>query len=54
MVNNLKLQFAFFWVGQDILIPQALVDSIRYVYGNEAYIYHFLALTMTHTSYRTH
>lgn len=39
MVNNLKLQFAFFWVGQDILIPQALVDSIRYVYGNEAYIY---------------
>ena len=39
MINNLKLQFAFFWVGQDILIPQALVDSIRYVYGNEAYIY---------------
>ena len=39
MVNNLRLQFAFFWVGQDILIPQALVDSIRYVYGNEAYIY---------------
>lgn len=39
MIKNFKLQFAFFWVGQDILIPQSLVDSIRYVYGDEAYIY---------------
>ena len=39
MINNLKLQFAFFWVGQDITIPLALVDSIRFTYGEEAYIY---------------
>jgi hypothetical protein len=39
MVNNLKLQFAFFWVGQNISIPSALVDSIRFIYGEEAYIY---------------
>jgi len=39
MADNLKLQFAFFWIGQDILIPQSLVDSIRYVYGDDAYIY---------------
>jgi hypothetical protein len=39
MINNLKLQFAFFWVGQDISIPSALVDSIRFIYGEEAYIY---------------
>jgi hypothetical protein len=39
MINNLKLQFAFFWVGNDISIPLALVDSIRFTYGDEAYIY---------------
>lgn len=39
MINTLKLQFAFFWVGQDITIPLALVDSIRFTYGEEAYIY---------------
>ncbi len=39
MINNLKLQFAFFWVGQDISIPLALVDSIRLTYGEQAYIY---------------
>jgi len=39
MVNNLKLQFAFFWVGQNISVPSALVDSIRFIYGEEAYIY---------------
>lgn len=39
MIDNLKLQFAFFWVGNDISIPSALVDSIRFTYGDEAYIY---------------
>ncbi len=39
MIDNLKLQFAFFWVGNDISIPLALVDSIRFTYGDEAYIY---------------
>ena len=39
MADNLKLQFAFFWVGNDISIPLALVDSIRFTYGDEAYIY---------------
>ena len=39
MINNLKLQFAFFWVGNDISIPLALVDLIRFTYGDEAYIY---------------
>lgn len=39
MINNLKLQFAFFWVGQNVSIPSALVDSIRFIYGEEAYIY---------------
>lgn len=39
MIKNIKLQFAFFWVGQDILIPKALVDSIRFIYGKDAYIY---------------
>jgi len=39
MIKNTKLQFAFFWVGQNISIPLALVDSIRFIYGEEAYIY---------------
>ena len=39
MIDNLKLQFAFFWVGNDVSIPSALVDSIRFTYGDEAYIY---------------
>lgn len=39
MADNLKLQFAFFWVGNDISIPLALVNSIRFTYGDEAYIY---------------
>jgi hypothetical protein len=39
MIDNSKLQFAFFWVGNDISIPLALVDSIRFTYGDEAYIY---------------
>jgi hypothetical protein len=39
MINNLKLQFAFFWVGENISIPSALVDSIRFIYGEEAYVY---------------
>ena len=39
MIDNLKLQFAFFWVGNDISIPLALVDSIRFTYGDEANIY---------------
>lgn len=39
MIDNLKLQFAFFWVGNDISIPLALVNSIRFTYGDEAYIY---------------
>lgn len=39
MIDNLKLQFAFFWVGNDISIPSVLVDSIRFTYGDEAYIY---------------
>jgi hypothetical protein len=39
MINNPKLQFAFFWVGPNISIPSALVESIRFIYGDEAYIY---------------
>ncbi len=39
MNNNSKLQFAFFWVGEDISIPSALVASIRYIYDKEAHIY---------------
>lgn len=39
MINNLKLQFAFFWVGHNISIPSALVDSIRFIYGEQAYVY---------------
>jgi hypothetical protein len=39
MINNSKLQFAFFWVGPNIPIPSALVESIRFIYGDEAYIY---------------
>ncbi len=39
MNNNSKLQFAFFWVGEDISIPSALVASIRFIYDKEAYIY---------------
>ena len=39
MINNLKLQFAFFWVGENISIPSALVGSIRFIYGEEAYVY---------------
>jgi hypothetical protein len=39
MTNNTKIQFAFFWVGQDISIPSALVASIRFIYGKEAFIY---------------
>ncbi len=39
MNNNSKLQFAFFWVGEDISIPSALVASIRFIYDKEAHIY---------------
>ena len=39
MSKNTKLQFAFFWVGQNISIPSLLVKSIRISFKNEAFIY---------------
>jgi hypothetical protein len=39
MIKNTKLQFAFFWVGQNISIPSLLVKSIRISFKNEAFIY---------------
>ena len=36
---NIKIQFAFFWIGENLNIPANLVKSIRYIYGNEATIY---------------
>jgi len=35
----MKIQFAFFWIGEDLNIPTNLVKSIRHVYGNEAIIF---------------
>ena len=33
------MNFAFFWVGEDISIPRFLVQSIRSIYGEDATIF---------------
>ena len=32
------MNFAFFWVGEDISIPSYLVQSIRFIYGDDVTI----------------
>ena len=40
-----KINFAFFWVGDDTNIPVMLVKSIRNIYKEDAYIYHLTDLS---------
>jgi hypothetical protein len=44
-MNEIKTQFAFFWVGADTSIPSYLVKSIRHVYKDDAFIYQVTDLT---------
>lgn len=45
---KLQTHFAFFWIGDDLTIPECLVKSIRHVYKNEAFIYHLTDLKTPH------
>lgn len=44
----LKKQFAFFWIGDDISIPKCLVQSIRHIYHEDAFIYQLSDIKTPH------
>jgi hypothetical protein len=43
-----KKQFAFFWIGDDISIPKCLVQSIRHIYHEDAFIYQLSDMRTPH------
>ena len=43
-----KKQFAFFWVGKDISIPKSLVQSIRHIFHDDAFIYQLSDMKTPH------
>jgi alpha-N-acetylglucosamine transferase len=47
-MNEIKTQFAFFWVGEDTSIPTYLVKSIRHIYKDDAFIYQVTDLSTPH------